>query len=274
MINFSYWFCILLPLASFAADEAKQYNAFAEKYSEIFVENNQDSITAYFRHLDIPLSKKRVLDLGCGDGYDLSQIKLKEAAIFGIDSSEEMVRLARQKNPEADIQLGYFEKIPFSDHFFDVVVSKWSLQTSANIDPIYHEIARVLKPNGQLIYLSSHPIRQFIEKKRKGKDYFQKEIVESVFFDGQVTAKEPSHTLNEYLSPTFFQYFILESYEEGFDSGAEKVDGDVYPSYLIIKARLKQNLMSNHLGGVHDRIDDTSRDPFRAGAPVFKEGHI
>ncbi len=67
------------------------------------------------------------------------------------------------------------------------------------------------------------------------------EIVESVFFDGQVTAKEPSHTLNEYLSPTFFKHFTLEAYEEGYDSGAEKVDGDIYPSFFIIKALLKSH---------------------------------
>lgn len=237
-------FTPFFPLALVAAEEsaeAKQYDAFAKKYSEVFWENNQDSITAYFRHLDIPLDGKAVLDLGCGDGYDLSQIKLKKAAIYGIDASEEMVKHALQKNPEGVIKIGLFEEIPFQDQLFDVVISKWALQTSANIDPIYHEIARVMKPNGQLIYLSSHPIRQFIEKKRKRKDYFKKEIVESVFFDGQVTVKEPSHTLNEYLSPTFFAYFTLESYEEGYDSGAEKVDGDIYPSYFIIKARLKHN---------------------------------
>ena len=221
------------------ASESKQYNAFAKKYSEVFMEHNQDSITAYFRYLDIPLEGKSILDLGCGDGYDLSQIKLKKAIIFGIDASEEMVKLAQQKNPEGMIKIGFFENIPFEDHLFDVVISKWAFQTSANIEPIYHEIARVMKPNGLLIYLSGHPIRQFIEKKCKNKDYFKKEIVESVFFDGQVIAKEPSHTLNEYLSPVFFEYFTLESYEEGCDSAAEKVNGDIYPSYFIIKAKKK-----------------------------------
>jgi ubiquinone/menaquinone biosynthesis C-methylase UbiE len=245
MANYRYWliglsaFIFTAGLGAEELSEAKQYNAFAKKYSEVFVENNQDSITAYFRYLDLPLEGKRVLDLGCGDGYDLSQIKLKGAVICGIDSSEEMVKLAQQKNPEGIVKTGCFEKIPFQDHSFDIVISKWAFQTSPNIDPIYHEIARVMKPNGELIYLASHPIRQFMEKKRKGKDYFKKEIVESVFFDGQVTAKEPSHTLNEYLSPTFFNYFTLEAYEEGYDSGAEKVDGDIYPSYFIIKARLK-----------------------------------
>lgn len=233
-------FFSLSDLVAEEPSEAKQYDAFAKKYSEVFVENNQDSITAYFRHLDIPLEGKTVLDLGCGDGYDLSQIKLKKAAIFGIDASEEMVKLAQQKNPDGIFKVGFLDEIPFQDHLFDVVISKWAFQNSPQIDPIYHEIARVMKPNGQLIYLSSHPIRQFIEKKRQGKNYFKKEIVESVFFDGQVIENAPSHTLNEYLSPAFFEYFTLESYEEGHDNGAEKVDEDIYPSYFIIKARLKR----------------------------------
>lgn len=218
---------------------ATQYDDFAQKYSDIFVDQNQNSIEAYFRTLDIPLDGLKVLDLGCGDGYDLSIIKDQGAEIYGIDASQEMVTLAQQKNPDGTIKLGLFENIPFEDQSFDVVISKWAISTSPHIDPIYHEIVRVLKPNGQLIYLANHPIRQFIEKKRNPKDYFKKEIVTSVFFDGQVTAKEPSHTMNEYLSPTFFNYFTLESFEEGHDSGAEKVDGDIFPSYFIIKANLK-----------------------------------
>lgn len=219
--------------------ESKQYNGFANKYSEVFVDNNRDSISAYFRHFEIPLQGKHVLDLGCGDGYDLAQMRKKGAIIYGIDSSEEMVKLAQKNNPEGTLKMGYFEKIPFPDKTFDLVMSKWALQTSPNIDPIYNEIARVLKPKGKLIYLSSHPIRQFIEKKKKGKNYFAKEIVTSVFFDGQVIVNEPSHTLNEYLSPTFFKYFTLNSYEEGNDGGAEKVDGDLYPSYFIINAEAR-----------------------------------
>ena len=136
--------------------------------------------------------------------------------------------------------------VPFPDDFFDVVMSKWAFQTSEDIDSIYKEIVRVLKPGGYFIYLTSHPIRQFIEKKCKGKNYFKKEIVTSVFFDGQVVVKEPSHTLNEYLSRIFFENFILEVYEEGYDSGAEKVDGDIYPSYFIIKA-LRKKLLNEYM---------------------------
>ena len=219
---------------------AIQYNSVAERYSKSFLEYNQESIQAYFKHFNMKLKGKKVLDLGCGDGHDLSKMKAFGAVIYGIDGSKEMVKLAREKNPEGTIEIGRFDEIPFQDKTFDIVMSKWAIQTANFIEPIYGEIIRVLKPGGKLIYLACHPIRQFLEKKRKGKDYFKKEIVESVFFDGQITAFEPSHTFNEYLSPTFFNHFILEAYEEGFDAAAEKINGDIYPSYFIINARLKK----------------------------------
>ncbi len=221
-------------------ETSQQYNSFAEKYSEIFIKHNEESIKAYFRCLEMDLSMKNVLDLGCGDGYDLSIIKNKGALIYGVDSSKEMVQLARRRNPEGKIEIGSFEKTPFENSKFDLVISKWALQTASLIDPIYLEMARILKPEGKLIFLVCHPIRQFIEKKKKGKNYFEKEIVKSVFFDGQITAFEPSHTLGEYLSPTFFNYFTLEAFEEGLDAAAEKIEGDVYPSYFIIKASRKK----------------------------------
>jgi ubiquinone/menaquinone biosynthesis C-methylase UbiE len=220
-------------------DNTKQYNSVAEKYSESFLKYNEKSINAYFKHLDGNFRGKTLLDLGCGDGYDLSIMSGKGALIYGIDSSLEMVKLAKKRNPNGVVEIGRFDEIPFEDKHFDLVISKWALQTAELIDPIYEEIARVLKPKGRLIYLACHPIRQFIEKKSNAKDYFKKEVVKSIFFDGQITALEPSHTFNEYFSPLFFKHFLLESFEEGFDLAAEKIDGDIYPGYFIIRARLK-----------------------------------
>lgn len=216
-----------------------QYNYCAEKYSEVVVEQNKDSITAFYKYLDIPLNNLHVLDLGCGSGQDLAYIQSKGAIAHGVDSSEEMVHMTKNSAPNANVQLGFFEEVPYPDQFFDLVISKWALQTAFKIEPIYAEVIRVLKPNGRIIFLICHPMRQFIEKKRSDKDYFQQEVVTSTFFDGQVTAYEPSHTMNEYLSPFFFDHFILEAFEEGFDGAAEKVNGDTYPSFFIIQARRK-----------------------------------
>jgi ubiquinone/menaquinone biosynthesis C-methylase UbiE len=220
-------------------EEKKQYNTFAKDYSDSFLDYNNNSIESYFRYLDLDLEGKKVLDLGCGDGYDLSRLQPEGALTFGIDSSEVMVDLAKQKNPEGIIKVASFDNIPFPDQTFDVVISKWALQAASSIDPIYREIARVLKPGGILIYLAAHPIWQFVGKKQNGKDYFRQERVTLTFFDGQMSECGTSHTFNEYFSQTFFSHFTLENYEEGWDLGAEKINGDTYPSYFIIQARLK-----------------------------------
>ncbi len=218
---------------------SKQYNPIAKQYSDIFAFENQLSINSYFNQIDFELTNKKLLDLGCGDGHDISLLSKQGAHTYGIDASEEMIMLAQKLNPNSQLTLGYFDEMPYQDHYFDIVMSKWALQTSAEIEPIYKEVNRVLKPHGIFMFLVSHPIRSFIEKKKNPKDYFQQEMVDSVLFQGKITVREPSHTMNEYLSHYFLKHFDLIGYEEGFDNGAEKIDGDTYPIFFIIKARKK-----------------------------------
>lgn len=213
-----------------------QYNTMAATFSALAIDHNKSSNADYFECFPLDLTGKSVLDLGCGNGDDLGLFRSRGAEVFGIDASSEMVRISKERNPYFDIKVGTFTDIPFANQSFDFVVSKWAIQTAAMIDPIYHEVARVLKPGGKFIFLACHPMRQFMEKKRFGKDYFTKEDVVSVFFDGQVTAIEPSHTLQEFLSPLFFRRFSLYAYREGYCASAEKVNGDVYPSYLVLSA--------------------------------------
>ena len=78
-----------------------------------------------------------------------------------------------------------------------------------------------------------------VDKKKSGKNYFKKELVESYIFDNSIKVIEPSHTFEEYFSPSFLVNFTIQGFEEGFDSGAEQVNGDYYPAYFILDARLK-----------------------------------
>ena len=213
-----------------------QYDGFAEKYDEIFLKYNRESIIEYFSCFDGNLKGMNVLDIGCGNGYDLAIFREMGAITYGVDSSKEMVKIAQKNNAESIVKVGCFEELPFEENSFDFVVSKWAVQTADSIDLVYKEISRVLKPDGKLIFLACHPMRQFMEKKGDVKNYFVKENVESTFFDGQVTAIEPSHTFNEYLSELFFKNFKLEMFKEGIDSSIENVNGNIYPGHFIIKA--------------------------------------
>jgi len=219
----------------------KQYNGFAKDYSHIIKKKARFSRRIFYNHFDFPLAGKKVLDAGCGDGTELLYCIKQKANAFGIDSSEGMVNLAKQNVPLAKVQVGDFAALPFPDRFFDIIISKHAMQSSADVGQILEEFHRVLKPKGSLLYLSVHPLRQFMERKKKKKDYFHKEKVESVLFGGLIKVMEPTHTFNEYLNPWFLKNFDIHEYEECFDpESAEKVEESSYPGFFIIKAQKRK----------------------------------
>lgn len=224
------------------AQLAKQYDAFADSFSELSSGRNLVNRSAFYAQIDLPLVGKIVLDLACGDGTDMLHYQSEGAVVYGIDASEEMVRIAKARMPEADIRLGHMEELPYPDNFFDVVLSKYAIQTSWDIAPIFAEVARVLKPSGMFVYLVTHPLRQFMERRRgSGKDYFEQEVIDMPLFNGQIIVREPTHTMNEYFSANFFKNFDIVGFEETCDLfSAELVEGNFYPGFFIAKAKKRE----------------------------------
>jgi len=183
---------------------SEQYNNFANIFSKTHDNGNKFTNQIFFNQLRSGgLQDKKILDLGCGDGTDMQYYKYR-----------------------------------FSNNVFGVVISKYALQTVDEFNNTYQEVARVLKKSGLFVFLVVHPFRQFFEKKSNQKNYFDKKIVNSVLFNGKVVVEEPTHTVQEYLSPEFFKYFSLESFIEKSDFySAEKIGPDDYPTYLIISAK-------------------------------------
>jgi len=221
-------------------DLSKQYNNFAQRFSEIHdvgENSNRDNRKFFYDKLDFIKPGMKVLDLACGDGLDLAYYKELGAEIYGLDASEELTKIARERLPGADIRVGLFESNPFEDNFFDVVLSKYAIQTSADIKPIFSEIKRVLKPGGILMYLVTHPLRQYLEKKNPAINYFEQRVVDCHILNDTIIVKEPTHTMNEYLSPEFLKSFDVQEFEECWDAAAEQVDDRKYPGYFILRAR-------------------------------------
>lgn len=219
---------------------AEQYNSFAYQFSTTHddeTNSNRDNRKTFYQHIDFIHSETKLLDLACGDGLDLSYYKKFTNHLYGLDASAELVKIAQQKNPGANIQVGLFESIPFADNYFDVVVSKYAIQTSRNLNPIISEIHRILKPGGVMMYLVTHPFRQYFEKKDPTADYFEQRIVDCNILNNTILIKEPTHTLNEYLNDFLFKNFDVQLFEEHWDAAAEKIDGRKYPGYFILKAK-------------------------------------
>ena len=103
---------------------------------------------------------KTVLDLGCGDGYDLKCMgKLTERSdikFIGIDSSKDKINIAKDSVSNDEryrfICHDLSTSIPFNDGYFDVVYSKDLLECIVNKMAFLTEIARVLKPDGTVVF--------------------------------------------------------------------------------------------------------------------------
>lgn len=224
---------------------AGQYDNFSKKYSENMETQDEIGNRRFYEILEsIDFKNKSLLDVGCGDGSDLLNFKKMGAIPFGIEPSEEFVKIAKEKDSDLVVKIGKGESLPFEEKFFDIVVSKYAMQTSLDVPKIFEEVARVLKPEGYFIFLSKHPFRQFLEKinthKRENEedniDYFKQEIVDSFIFEKTIHLKEPSHTLSEYFSPKILKNFDLQIFREDKDFPAsEQIDGMTYPTFFVVK---------------------------------------
>lgn len=246
---------------------ATQYNDFADTFAAGIVHGNEESRRVFYSYLENELSGRDVLDVACGDGADMIHYKNLGARVYGVDASNALVAKAKLRLPDVDIRVGEFDKLPYADDAFDVVLSKYAIQTASDMTPCFDEMHRVLKPGGVLVYLVTHPFRQYFEKKERRANYFEKKIVNSTFFDGMITVQEPTHTVSEYLSPKFLADFDIINFGEYLDEEAEQVDGKKYPGYFILKAvkrtkpQPEQNIRlaifgsaSDDLGSEHKKI--------------------
>ena len=103
---------------------------------------------------------KRVLDVGCGNGYVLSRYARAGARAFGVDLTRTAVDLARARFRLHGLAGTFLqadaERLPFGDGVFDLAVSVGVLHHVPDIGRAIEEIRRVLRPGGQIILMLYH----------------------------------------------------------------------------------------------------------------------
>jgi SAM-dependent methyltransferase len=92
-----------------------------------------------------------VLDVGCGVGAFLRLITARGARAYGIDASEALLALARQRVPDADLRVGDMEALPYEDDSFDLVTGFNSFFFANDIVAALREARRVAKPGARVV---------------------------------------------------------------------------------------------------------------------------
>ena len=97
-----------------------------------------------------PLTGLRVLDAGCGAGLALSKAAERGAEVAGLDASANLLEVAAERTPAADLQVGDIDSIPHTDESFDVVTAFNSIQYAIDPAQAVAELARVCRAGGRV----------------------------------------------------------------------------------------------------------------------------
>jgi ubiquinone/menaquinone biosynthesis C-methylase UbiE len=114
----------------------------------------------------------RVLEIGCGPGTLAALLCAQGARVVGIDSSPEMLEVAREKlNGDGHAARAEFRKLSaleiedaFEESTFDCVIAVlvFSELTDDEIDCVLRQCRRVLKPHGRLVLVDEVEPKQVV----------------------------------------------------------------------------------------------------------------
>lgn len=138
----------------------------------------KEAYPIFLNYLDIK-SGKKLLDIGCGTGFLLKEAEKRGLETYGIDISDEAVKIAKRVSPNTKIIVGKGEDIKFSDNFFDYVTCIGALEHFIDMEKGIKEIVRVGKKNA--LYCIVVPnINFFMWKNKDLKGTEQQEINENL----------------------------------------------------------------------------------------------
>ena len=92
-------------------------------------------------------SRGRLLDIGCGFGEMLEDLRLRGCDVYGLELNPLAVKICRAKG--LNVSCGTLEEIHFTDEFFDTVILWHVIEHLPSPKSTLKEVYRILKPGGQ-----------------------------------------------------------------------------------------------------------------------------
>jgi 2-polyprenyl-3-methyl-5-hydroxy-6-metoxy-1,4-benzoquinol methylase len=104
-----------------------------------------------------------LLDVACGNGLTSRKLAHSGARVTGFDFSEAMIELARKQSPALNIDSRVLDAterqtlLSLGQGSFDGALCNMALMDMADINPLMHALACLLKPNGRFVFSVMHP---------------------------------------------------------------------------------------------------------------------
>jgi SAM-dependent methyltransferase len=143
------------------ADPRAGYRTWSESYDEPgnpIVALEQPAVWS----LVDPLPPRRALDAACGTGRHARHLVDLGHDVLGVDLTPEMLERAAAHVPEARFAEPDLRQIPAGDGEFNLAVCGLALAHLDDLDAAVAELARVLRPAGDLVISVLHPFQALL----------------------------------------------------------------------------------------------------------------
>jgi len=105
---------------------------------------------------ELPTGAK-ILDLGCGEGYVPRLIADKPVEIVGVDFSQKLIDIAKQRNTPGNLFVADICQPLNIEDDFDLVISNMVFMDVENLEMAFRNAYNALKLGGSLLIFISHP---------------------------------------------------------------------------------------------------------------------
>lgn len=111
---------------------------------------------------------KRVLDLGCGTGHNAIALARQGAKVIAVDESSDQIADARATAEREQVKVE-LHHAPLAELAFiradtiDAALSVWGLVPVEDIDRVFRQVDRVLRPEHPLVLSMPHPAYALID---------------------------------------------------------------------------------------------------------------
>jgi ubiquinone/menaquinone biosynthesis C-methylase UbiE len=199
-----------------------------------------------------PVAGKRVIDLGCGGAQTAIALAKQGAIAIGVDISVEQLAFARRLMEDEDVRVelkhGDLAELAFQRaDSVDIAFSASALQYVPDLNRVFRQVHRVLKPQGAFVFSIPHPITSITGQGstalRNGEqlalDLETVEIKRSYFDKSPIEERWEHVVFTEYHRPTseIFMGLVRSGYRVDVVLEPEGADPTTLPKVLIIRAR-------------------------------------
>lgn len=105
-----------------------------------------------------PKAGQHILEIGCGEGFFSRAFSREGATVLASDIGAELIAIAKEKGGGPEYVVSPAEDLSWvKPHSQDIVVAVLTLQNMERIEPVFAQIAKVLKKGGRFICVLNHP---------------------------------------------------------------------------------------------------------------------